>query len=112
MDNRDKGRFTQKGDEPRIQRGIKLTDSTWHEMEALATARGISRADLIEDLFQARTTLSADELSTAPTFETQLPTISKVDVVIAILDAATKLKANAGGAIKREIEKAIALLKS
>jgi hypothetical protein len=45
------GTFIQKGDEPRAVRSIRLTDSTWQKMGDLADTQGITRADLIEDLF-------------------------------------------------------------
>jgi predicted DNA-binding ribbon-helix-helix protein len=44
------GKFTQKSDEPRYIRSIRLTNSTWETLGAIATVRGITRADLLEQL--------------------------------------------------------------
>lgn len=47
------GRFASKSDEPREVRSIRLTDSTWQKLGDIADSRGITRADLIEELAQS-----------------------------------------------------------
>jgi hypothetical protein len=44
----DSGKFEMKGDEPRKSRVITLTDTAWERLKASASARGMSRSDLIE----------------------------------------------------------------
>ena len=46
------GKFARKSDEPRRVRSIRLTDVTWKVLGAVATQRGITRADLIEKLVE------------------------------------------------------------
>lgn len=55
MDTRERdseGRFEQKGDEPRIQRGVKLTDICWDALGDIAAQEKCSRADLIERVIE------------------------------------------------------------
>ena len=79
-----KGQFEGKSDGFRRVRSIRVTDNIWEKMGAMANEQGITRADLLEKFVEV-------DLSSA----------------IAILKGALKLKANAGGAIKREIESAL-----
>lgn len=44
------GKFTLKGDEPRVVRSIRLTPKTWATLGEIASERGITRVDLIENL--------------------------------------------------------------
>lgn len=46
----ERGRFTAKADEHRQVRSLRLTNSTWEKLGEVADSRGITRADLIEDL--------------------------------------------------------------
>jgi predicted DNA-binding ribbon-helix-helix protein len=46
------GRFASKSDEPRHVRSIRLTDSTWEALGAIAIQRGLTRADLLEELVE------------------------------------------------------------
>lgn len=46
------GRFEPKGDEPRIQRGVKLTDTCWDTLGDIAAQEKCSRADLIERVIE------------------------------------------------------------
>lgn len=46
------GKFAPKSDEPRQVRSIRLTDSTWKALGAIAAQRGITRADLLEELVE------------------------------------------------------------
>ena len=44
----DSGQFEMKGDEPRKNRMLTLTDTAWERLKAVATTKGVSRSDLIE----------------------------------------------------------------
>ena len=46
------GKFTLKANEPRLVRSIRLTAKTWEILGEVAHQRGITRADLIENLVQ------------------------------------------------------------
>ena len=83
----DRGQFERKSDGLRKVRSIRVTDDVWEKVGVIANERGITRADLLEIFVEV------DLLST-----------------IAVLKGALKLKANAGGAIKREIESALSHL--
>lgn len=43
------GKFASKSDEPRHVRAVRLTDSAWKKIGAMALARGMTRADLLEE---------------------------------------------------------------
>jgi predicted DNA-binding ribbon-helix-helix protein len=89
-----KGHFANKGQEKREVRSLRLTDSAWEKLGKMASDRGITRADLIEEI-------ATDERS-AQFIDSQ--------EIIEILEAGLKLKANAGGAIKEKIKEALKLL--
>lgn len=48
----DSGQFEPKGDEPRILRSIRLTDTCWEKLGEVATERSISRADILESMVE------------------------------------------------------------
>ena len=86
MQSRDKkGQFGNKSDSNRKVRSIRATDEVWEKLGAIATDRGITRADLIEEL------VNSDK-----------PSITRNSDRINLLEDALKLKANAGGAIKKK----------
>jgi hypothetical protein len=93
-----KGHFANKGEEKREVRSVRLTDSTWKKLGELANERGITRADLIEEM---ATNKQLDRLDRS------------VDngEIIGILEDGLKLKANAGGAIKEQIKKVLAIIR-
>ena len=80
----DKGQFQSKSNGFRRVRSIRVTDDVWDKLGEMAGQRGITRADLLEQLVEV-------DLSSA----------------VEILEDALKLRANAGGAIKCEIRKAL-----
>lgn len=94
------GRFIQKSDGKRKIRSIRATDTTWDSLSFQATNQGISMADLLEQWVSSPPVATA----TAPSNTTDL------EQVISVLEQALTLKANAGGAIKAEIRKALELL--
>lgn len=46
------GQFDLKGEEPRLVRSIRLTDTCWNALGEVAENRGISRADLLEKMIE------------------------------------------------------------
>ena len=46
------GKFVPKADEPREVRSIRLTNTTWEKLGAAAELKGMTRADLIEQLVE------------------------------------------------------------
>lgn len=101
------GQFTLKSETERSVRSIRATNWVWDEFGFLADSRRITRADLLEQWVKGggpSVAAAADE----PNHQAEL-----VDVQIAvdILRDALTLKANAGGAIKAAIRKALAELK-
>lgn len=44
------GKFAPKSDEPRSVRTMRLTDTVWTKLGEMAESRGITRADLIEQI--------------------------------------------------------------
>ena len=45
------GKFTLKNDEHRSVRSLRLTDATWSALGALADSRALTKADLLEQIF-------------------------------------------------------------
>jgi len=45
------GKFTLKNDEHRSVRSLRLTDTTWSALGALAESRALTKADLLEQIF-------------------------------------------------------------
>lgn len=87
MQSRDKkGQFGNKSDSNRKVRSIRATNEVWENLGIMASDRGITRADLIEEL------VNSDK-----------PSITRNRDGIKLLEDALKLKANAGGAIKKKI---------
>lgn len=78
-----KGQFGRKSDTDRKVRSIRVTDDAWEKFGEMATCQGITRADLLEKMISNDALLRGD--------------------YIEVLEGALKLKANAGGAIKKKI---------
>ena len=94
QDRNSRGQFANKSDRNRQVRSIRVTDEIWQEFGELAAQRSITRADLLEEMIKNSLHLSSS------------------DQAVALLQEALKLKANAGGAIKRKIREALLLLSS
>ena len=86
------GRFICKSDDYRHVRAIRVTDRVWDEFGEMSNQRSITRADLLEEMVEENYN-SAD-----------------LNQVIMILKEALKLKANAGGAIKKRIREVLLIL--
>lgn len=95
------GHFEPKSDDERKVRSIRVTDEVWEKFGELAAAREMTRADLLEDLIEADLELPEPVLDE-----------ETLEEVIEILQEALTLKANAGGAIKAEIKRALEMLPS
>lgn len=91
------GKFKAKSPAGRKVRSIRTTDRVWDDFGFLADQRKITRADLLEQWVQGA----------APA-----PRQTTVEEAIAVthLKHALTLKANAGGAIKAQIRKALEML--
>ena len=93
MQNRNfRGQFVSKSDSNRQVRSIRVTDEIWEKFGNIASERSITRADLLEELVKSNFLSSSTNQS------------------IIVLQEALKLKANAGGAIKEKIRKALLIL--
>ena len=86
------GRFINKSDDYRHVRSMRVTDEIWEKFGEMALERGITRADLLEEI------VKNDDLSV------------NNDCAINLLQEALKLKANAGGAIKKKIREVLLIL--
>ena len=86
------GRFVLKSDDYRHVRSMRVTDEIWEKFGEMALERGITRADLLEEIVK---------MDNFPANNNR---------VINILQEALKLKANAGGAIKKKIKEALLIL--
>ena len=87
-----KGQFDRKSESDRKVRSIRVTDEAWEKFGDMASPQGITRADLLEKMIN-----SSEDLN-------------KNDEAVKILQEALKLKANAGGAIKKNIRHALVYL--
>ena len=87
-----KGQFDSKSDSKRKVRTIRVTDKVWNEFGEMAFQRSITRADLLEQIVVSNCVILGN------------------DEVVEVLSEALKLKANAGGAIKKKIRDALDIL--
>jgi hypothetical protein len=101
---RDNGKFAAKGSELRTVRSIRLTDSTWNALEDKASEQDMSKADYLEALVSGEIDWESDD------FDKEQVAEFDIDEVVEILTEALTLKSNAGGAIKKEIKKALELM--
>jgi predicted DNA-binding ribbon-helix-helix protein len=102
----DGGKFAQKSDEVRHVRSIRLTDSTWEALGAIATQRGITRADLLEELVKEGIVGSTQQLA-KPDKET-LEIEPLIDQVLA--DPLVTRNGKDKGAVRRGLEALLKLL--
>ena len=88
-----RGQFTNKSDSDRYVRSIRVTDEIWNRFGEMAAERCITRADLLEEIVKEDYKMI------------------DINYVVSILKEALILKANAGGAIKKQIRKALVILR-
>ena len=92
MQNRDsRGQYINKSDSNRLVRSIRVTDEIWEKFGEMAAQRSITRADLLEEIVEFDSVVDNSR-------------------VVAVLQEALKLKANAGGAIKKKIKEVLLVL--
>ena len=93
MQGRDqKGRFDIKTKNGRKVRSMRVGDEAWENLGKMASEQGMTRADLIEKFAMSSGVIHGETAN------------------IEILQEALKLKANAGGAIKKKIREFLKLL--
>lgn len=103
------GKFAPKSDKPRYVRSIRLTDKTWEELGAIAAQRGITRADLLEQLVEEGVINSASTQLTTGSEKTSLGMESLVEQVLT--DPAVTRNGKDKGSVKRGLDALLKLLK-
>ena len=94
MQNRNqKGQFQNKSESERKVRSIRATDNVWQKLGEIAKQQGITRADLLEEIIKNNRVLHSNN---SQVIHGNIENIK-------LLEEALKLKANAGGAIKKKI---------
>jgi hypothetical protein len=96
----EQGKFAPKSDTERKVRSIRTTDRVWDDFGFEADTRRITRADLLEQWVSSPPVATATATSSA----------ADLEQVITILEQALTMKANAGGAIKAQVRKALEML--
>ena len=99
---RENGKFQPKSDQPREVRSIRATDQTWIQLGDYAESRGITRADLLEEIADNLTSLNSDGSKSITPIELEL--------IITTLRESLNLKGNATSKIKVEINKVLEIL--
>jgi hypothetical protein len=117
--DRTTGKYVTKGEDKRLVKSIRATESTWEWLGTQAEALGVVRADLLEMWAKGEGLPSnaSDLPSEGATTNNPITTdkgegIDPVKVLeaIQILTKALSLPPNKGGAIKTEIKKALEIL--
>ena len=93
-----KGQFDSKSESKRVVKSLRVSPEIWEEAGIKANERGITRADLFEEYIKS---LRADSD----------PSNTRYNDRIKLLEEALKLKANAGGAIKKKIREYLEIIK-
>jgi hypothetical protein len=101
------GKFASKSDEPRHVRSIRLTNSTWEALGAIAIQRGITRADLLEELVEAGAITSTRSTVTSGQAGSEIEQL--IEQVLA--DPAVTRGGKDKGAVRRGLEALKKLLK-
>jgi hypothetical protein len=92
---RDNGKFQNKSDQPREVRSIRATDSTWTKLGDYSESRGITRADLLEEL--------ADKLNNESAGQSKILTSIELAIITTTLEECLNLKGNATSKIKTKL---------
>lgn len=100
------GKFASKSEEYRRVRSIRLTDSTWETLGAIATQRGITRADLLEQLVEEGVISQSQESSSFGKTAAEIEEL--IERVLA--DPAVTRNGKDKGAVKRGLEALVKLL--
>ena len=99
------GKFAPKSDEPRHIRSIRLTDKTWDVLGVMAAQRGITRADLLEELVEEGVITSVHPNVTGKTKQKIEHLIGQV-----LADPSVTRNGKDRGAVKRGLEALLKLL--
>lgn len=99
---RDNGKFQNKSEQPREVRSIRATDQTWIELGDHAESRGITRADLLEEL--------ASKLGVDNNTQSKLLTPIELEIITTTLEECLNLKGNATSKIKTKLTNILNML--
>jgi hypothetical protein len=99
---RDNGKFQNKSDQPREVRSIRATDRTWIKLGDHAESRGITRADLLEEL--------ADNLHNKLEGQSKILSPVELATITTSLEECLNLKGNATSKIKAKLEIVLKML--
>jgi hypothetical protein len=100
------GKFAQKSEELRYVRSLRLTDSTWKTLGMVAIQRGITRADLLEELVE-QGIISSTQKSIKP----EKKAVELEQLVNQVLaDPSVTRNGKDRGAVKRGLEALLKLL--
>jgi predicted DNA-binding ribbon-helix-helix protein len=100
------GKFAPKSVEHRRVRSIRLTDSTWEVLGVIAVERGITRADLLEQLVEERVISLGQRLAQAENKALEIEQC--IERVLA--DPSVTRNGKDKGAVKRGLEALLKLL--
>lgn len=103
QERKEGGRFTSKSAEPREVRSLRLTETTWQKLGAVAESQGITRADLVEHMVEQGI------LEQASAGE---PTVQRVAIAIEgiLNDPVVTRKGKDRGSVKRALQALLNLL--
>jgi len=101
---RENGKFQLKSLEARKTRSIRATSLTWVKFGDGADKRGITRADLLEEL--------VDNLAIEDKNKSTYITPVELEIIVTTLKESLNLKGNATSKIKVEISKVLAMLEA
>jgi hypothetical protein len=102
---RRKGKFQNKSDQPREVRSIRATDQTWIELGDYSESRGITRADLLEELTNELSIKYSNSRE-----KTKLLTSAELETMISTLEECLNLKGNATSKIKTKLNSLLDIL--
>lgn len=97
------GKFTLKANEPRQVRSIRLTTKTWEILGEIAHQRGITRADLMENLITTGV-ITQDSLTNLSTTRRQLRVEMEQAMNSILDDPKLTRKGKDAGAIRRAFQ--------
>ena len=102
------GKFAQKSDGLRRVRSVRLTDSTWETLGAIATQRSITRADLLEQLVEEGVISQSSSQESSCSGKTAAEIEQLMERVL--VDPAVTRNGKDKGAVRRGLEALLKLL--
>jgi predicted DNA-binding ribbon-helix-helix protein len=100
------GKFAPKSDEPRHVRSIRVTDSAWEVLGAVAAQRGITRADLLEELVKEGVVGSVQQVAEPENKASEI----KMLIERVLADPLVTRSGKDRGAVRRGLEALVRLL--